>query len=898
MGVKHAKLVIVFITCVGCGCTGATSPDTASEADARAWTDKSVHPAGSDEATQLSHALSAVRIADYAAAEETLVRLSERQSSSAPRARLALAELELMTGRYERASAHAQSHCSIHDPLRDEACSIAADALSRQGNGNAAIALLQPLKEAPQTRRLQLTLADTLAESGRGAEARVLYQQLVADFTAARIADEDAIQLAITGRAAQRMGALADAHQFFNRAERTGVHDLTTLLWRGEFWLDAHDPKRARDLADAALGLAPNHPRALLYQARVLLASMKGAEQIELLVGHALRIDPKNAEGHAILAGLALHDLDFARAQHHLQQGLALSPRNSELHGLRAAACFLIDDTSGYEAAMSDVHRLQLQPAKVYRLTAEYAEKQQRYDSAINLLRRAIALDPEAAQGHAQLGTQLLRSGREAEGRRELKLALERNPFDRRASNSLALFEQELDAHYGTMEHGRFAVRVPNRYRETLRVIVLPWLETARKQFERRWGKLSKPLRVELYVDQESFGVRTSGVPDTSLDGACFGTTIVARLPGDEPTNLGMTLWHEMSHAYHLQLSKQRVPRWFTEGLAQIETSRQRKAWSHEQELTLYRGLREGLLPDVSQLNRAFSRADSAEDLAFAYVASAYLVDYLERSYGFERLRRMLEAWGKSHSTVVVVREVLGIDLRQLDEDYRTALREQLAYLGRQYVPSTKLVSFEHTLSQGSTSAADTLWIASTLELANQRAEAAAAVLTQMIDQGNDGYFVRLQLALVARMRSNLEDEQQQLQRAHDFLPTATEPLFRLAAIANAARNTAAELAAMEKLSVLEESNLQVQLRLVELYLELGRAKSARTAAADLVYVDPLSLDVHRTIARVAQFEHDTAHLVQALRHLRALVPRGTERDQVEDWILRATKGYPIEFPK
>jgi cellulose synthase operon protein C len=619
--------------------------------------------------------------------------------------------------------------------------------------------------------------------------------------------------------------------------------------------------------------------------------------ELQPLQNGRLELTLADEEGYAILARLALQDLDFARAQQHTRRGLAQSPKNEELLELRAAAYLLADDTRGFEAALIDMHWLGLDSAKVYRSIAEYAEKQHRYDLAIHLLRRAVTLDPEAAEGRAQLGIQLLRNGSEAEGRRELRQALERDPFNLRARNTLTLFERELDQHYCTVQHGRFSLRLPNRHRETLHAVVLPWLERAQKRFDARWGRLLQPIRIELYADQESFGVRTSGVPTTLIEGVCFGTTIVARLPNDEPTNLGMTLWHEMSHVYHYQLSKQRVPRWFTEGLAQVETAHERESWSHERELTLYRALREDRLPLVSQLNRAFARAESTNDLALAYVASADLVGYLERSYGFVRLRKMLDAWSRHHSTDAVIRDVLGIEHQRLDADYRRALHERLAYLGRQYIPSTKPESLEQALSKGSPTDVDTLWLGSMIALANQQAETAAALLARMIDQGYDGYFVRLQLALVARFRSNVEDERRQLRKAHAFLPTAAEPLFRLAAIANAARDTTAELEAMEPLARLEEANLLVQLRLVELYLQTGDPKAARSAAVDLIHVDPLSVDVHRSIARVAQIQHDTALLMQALRHLRSLLPKGSEREQVEDWMNQAAAGRRIEFP-
>mgnify|MGYP000630559800 CR=1 FL=1 len=42
-----------------------------------------------------------------------------------------------------------------------------------------------------------------------------------------------------------------------------------------------------------------------------------------------------------------------------------------------------------------------------------------------------------------------------------------------------------------------------------------------------------------------------------------------AREPGT--FNWQATLWHELAHVFTLQASKQRVPRWLTEGLPQVK---------------------------------------------------------------------------------------------------------------------------------------------------------------------------------------------------------------------------------------------------------------------------------------------------------------------------------------
>jgi hypothetical protein len=67
----------------------------------------------------------------------------------------------------------------------------------------------------------------------------------------------------------------------------------------------------------------------------------------------------------------------------------------------------------------------------------------------------------------------------------------------------------------------------------------------------------------------------------------------------EEKFNLGMTLWHELAHVFHIQLSRSRVPRWFTEGLAEYETEHERPEWSREHDPALFAAWRDhrGAMP-------------------------------------------------------------------------------------------------------------------------------------------------------------------------------------------------------------------------------------------------------------------------------------------------------------
>jgi cellulose synthase operon protein C len=933
-----APLLLLVVGCLWLGCTGPTPIETAPVVVRHPKTSTKPRTVSAKPAPQLldlTQALAALSSGRFQVAEGALQRIIEQEPETSLRAQVAFAEIELMTGHGDRALDRCLPHCRGEDPLAVEACAVAAEVLRRRGAVDDAIRLLLPFADAGGSRRIRLALADLLSDRGRVNEARAQYRSLVNDSTEGRHGADDARDQAIAGRAAHRLGAWREANELFNRVELMGLADLPTLIWRGELYLDAHDPDRARASADEALRFAPEHPSVLLLAARVRLSASREGEVAEQYLQRVLAIDPTRGDAFAILGGLALRDLDFERAKLHIDQGLQKEPAHLELLSLRAAAQFLADEQPGFDAAVSAVLRQNPSHARLYRLVAEYAEAEHRYDDTIPLLRRAIELDPEDSIARSQLGIQLLRSGEEAEGRKHLARAFAKDPFDLRVKNTLALYERKVDQEYSTIRHGQFAIRVPNANRDLLEAIVPEWLDRARSDLQKRYGKLTpRTVFVELYADQDSFGVRTSGVPATFLQGTCFGRTIVARLPTDEPTNLGMTLWHELSHVYHLQLSRYRVPRWFTEGLAELETARRRPEWSREYDLAVYEALRKGRLPAVKRMNRAFSRAASLEDLAVAYVASTYLVDYLRHTYGDERLTKMLQAFGQRKSTEAVVSQVLGTDLTQLDAAYREALRQRFAPFATQYFPPdhpssveaaraeliahpedpTARAALAHSeLLRGRLATAqnivdlappnlanhaDLLWVTSMLALAEKNPQSAERALARMTSDGHDGYFIRMQLALVARCFGDVARERSELTRAREYHPTAAEPLFRLAAIARESGDRRGELQAMASLARIEESDVHIHRRVVELYLELGLLDDARIAGEALSYVNLLDAEARRLLARVALANGDRKGALRELGYARHLTAEGSERARIDRIRADVAAGRPMDPSK
>ena len=91
------------------------------------------------------------------------------------------------------------------------------------------------------------------------------------------------------------------------------------------------------------------------------------------------------------------------------------------------------------------------------------------------------------------------------------------------------------------------------------------------------------PVVVEIFPEQKDFAIRTFGLPGgQGFLGVCFGRVITANSPasqGDHPSNWKSVLWHEFCHVVTLEKTKNRMPRWLSEGISVYEERNRDASW-------------------------------------------------------------------------------------------------------------------------------------------------------------------------------------------------------------------------------------------------------------------------------------------------------------------------------
>jgi Flp pilus assembly protein TadD len=798
-------------------------------------------------------------------------------------ARLGLAEVLVTTGR-GAAVPEVLSPLLSEPAWRASAALWSARAQRSLGDVAGAERTLRAVPEAQASYALRLELGNVLLLEGRRADAEPVLMTLVNAYNEDRIKESDGAALALVGRAAQLLRSPRDANDAFDAAERALPGDTQTLLFRADLFLEKYDPGHAEEVLNEVLAKAPAEPEALVRLASVKLAQALDFDEAERLARLALSVNPKLGAAYAILVGISLRDNDLDHAAAFLSEGLAAEPGNLELLSLRVAERFLADDRPGTDAAKKAVFALNPQFSRLYSIVSEFADWEHRYDEIVRMMREAVALDSEDGVAYGELGLNLIRAGDDAGGVSALRRAFALDPYNVRVFNTLNLYEKVIAKEYVTVDHPPFRIRYRKDERAILDRYVPPLLDEAWQRLIKEYGFTPEtPIGVELYAERQNFGIRTGGLPETAIQGVCFGRTLAAMSPKNESFNLGMTLWHELSHVFHIQLSKSHVPRWFTEGLAEYETIIRRPEWAREQDPDLYQALRSNRLPAVANMTRAFTRAEELNDVATAYYASSQIMSLWATQYGMPKLSEMLRQWGAGKRTPAVLRDVLGKAPEELDREFRAFAERRLARYETQFVPITRGGSIplaEAAVERSPDSAATHTTLALAL-LRRGRGDRAKGELTRalaldskfadarfldaqltahedpphavielqkLIADGKDGYAVEMLLAQT--LSSNDEaGAERALETAAKLDPTQAAPQYALADLAEKHGDLPMELQALRVLAALEQHEPKVYQRLLRRLNESGAFEEAAQVGEAALYADVSGLTTHLLFA-------------------------------------------------
>ncbi len=745
-------------------------------------------------------------------------------------------------GRASEAEALARAQ-PADDP---DAVAVLAHLAIQKGKNDEALAMLEPAVARAPLGDAALELGLLLQRLGRSQAAATHLTRLFRQATAGA---GDLEALIRGGRAAHALGRVHDANALFRSAAASRTHPALETAY-GELFLDVFQHGDAGKAFQQALKLDPRWAPALAGLARTLAEQDPPAAAATAM--KALEIDPNLASAHLLLAQLELDNTREDAARERIGKVLAENAVHLDAHAMLAAMAYANDDRAGFDAGVKKVLSINPAYSEVYRMASDLTARRYRFTEAVALAREAVKLDPANHRAHASLGMHLSRTGDEADARQALSRAHDAFPHDQVTLNLLNLLDS-IDK-FEEVKDGDLVVKLHPEEAPVLREYALPLAKEALATLSKRYEFTpTGPILIEVFPIHDQFAVRTLGLPGMiGALGACFGRVVTLDSPKARPPgsfSWQATLWHELAHVITLQMSKQRVPRWLTEGISVYEETLARPEWGRDMEVPFAVALERGEALKLRDLNAGFT---SPETIALAYYEAALLVEHIIKTRGEPALRALVRSYGDGLAPEAALSKSLGVTIDQLqatfdkalDERFgsvRTALRDSVRPRGRGQAVVAAIPRRESSIDElraaaaaqpGSYSAQ--LALGQALAAASDRAafdplEKAAALVPMAT--GDDSPH-----AIMARLAEQLGDEARATKEylallAHDH--TALEPARRLATLATKLKDDAAALKAYDRVVELDPFDAQAHTGYGRLLLKREEAAKADLAKAE-----------------------------------------------------------------
>lgn len=455
-----------------------------------------------------------------------------------------------------------------------------------------------------------------------------------------------------------------------------GSKPIERVRW-GLLLHERFNNSEAVDLFQEALKQDPTNAQAYLGLA---LVSAQGFDsRAEEYAQRALALDPKLVEVHELLANLALENARPEDAVVEADKALALSNDATNAMAVRAGVDVLADRTSSAEQWFQRIRAVNPHDGQGYALVASYLVLNRRYEEGVAYYRKAIEADGQLSAARSQLGINLMRLGQEEEPLRLLEESYNNGQRDPATVNSLRLLDSYKN--FVTYRDTTTVLRLRKNEADLLRPYFDAELHKAMAAYEKKYQMhLADPVQLEVYPDHEDFAVRTMGMPGLGALGVTFNNVVAmdspsGRKPGD--FNWGSTLWHELSHVYILAATHDRVPRWFTEGLAVHEEGQVTSEWGDRLTPEILIAIRDKKLLPVAKMDQGFIFPEYPSQVIVSYFEAGSICDFIQQRWGGDKLLDMVHSFASLKTTPQVIQADLRMSPPEFDKIYGAWLEQR-----------------------------------------------------------------------------------------------------------------------------------------------------------------------------------------------------------------------------
>ncbi len=758
----------------------------------------------------------------------------------APATPFEAARRAFIEGRYDDVDAQT-SRLDARDP---NVIALKARADVERGRYADAEALLQPVALRAQTSEAALQLGLLQKMLGRPAAGQTLE-----NVAALASSTRNAVEMARAARALQALDRFKEANEAFRVAASAAPSNADIQTGWGDLFLEKYNNAEAIKSYQAAFAADPRWAPALLGGARAL--ENDNPPQAAAMIKRVQEINASSVDAQIFLAGQAADVDHHKESRELLAKALAVNPSSIDAHTALAALAFVDDNNSEFDAEVAKVHAVAPNNAAVYRTTGELLARNYRFDEAVAMTRRALALAPADPQSLSDLGAQLMRTGDETAARISLEASFKIDPYNVVTFNLLNLLDT-LDK-FETVRDGDLIVRMQKDDAPVLKEYVIPLAHKALQTMAARYEFAPKgPILIELFPKHDDFAVRTLGLPGMiGALGACFGRVVTLdsprarEMPGDFLWEA--TLWHELGHVITLQMSNQRVPRWLTEGISEWEETQARKDWTRPGDAMFATVLNHGGSIKLKDLNEAFQ---DPKRISMAYYQGRFVVDYMVTTFGQASMNRLLRAYGQGLDTDMALKQVLNTDLAKMQTGFDQYIDREFGDLKRALV-----------IPEG--------------------AELSKMPVDELEKLGRDNpksYPIQQVLGMMLRKAGRIDDAAKAFERAAVLSPTAIgddSPHAQLAEIALEKKDRALAIRELTTLMNVDFENLPAALHLAALLREAAVTDPARLMPVyeRIVALDPYDGEARGYLGRVMLQRNEPELASREFRTVIALKP-------------------------
>ncbi|TWU10145.1 tetratricopeptide repeat protein [Allorhodopirellula heiligendammensis] len=699
----------------------------------------------------------------------------------------------------------------------------------------------------------------------------------------ARFASRD--NLVAAGRYFSERGE--DARQilklFYDRARDSDPTFVEAYIATAELALQKGDFKVAAETLQQAQRIETTDPRVHYLLARAWESS--DAEKAAKAISQALTLNPRHVPSLLFVADRSIDREQYHAAESTLQEILAINPHEQQAWALRAVLAHLAGNED-IEALMraSALSTWAANPQVDHLIGLKLSQKY-RFKEGSEYQRAALELDPNYTTASFQLAQDLLRLGYDDVGWELAHEVAADDEYNVIAHNLITLHDRLQK--FSVLEMGDIHVRMDRQEAEIYGDAVLELLTEAESVLCTKYDvEPTAPIVVEIFPEQKDFAIRTFGLPGgAGFLGVCFGRVITANSPasqGPRPSNWRSVLWHEFCHVVTLEKTKNRMPRWLSEGISVYEERQRDPSWGESMTPQYRAMLLDEKLTRVSNLSAAFLSPPSPTHLQFAYFESSLVVEFLIERHGMDALKQILGDLGDGLPINDALVRSAG-SLGKLDSEFADFARQR----AEAFAP-------EVDWSKG--------------DLPEQ---ASLDQLQAWSEQHPDNYWALRGLAEAYFAAKQWEEAQAPLERLRELDAVTAErggPLEMLADVYHATNQPQQERETLEIIVSLSSDALPALRRLMEMAVENQEWDQLSNYAGDVLSINPLLPTGHEQLARAADEldrPKDTVRSLRALANMDPVDPAALDfrlaqalatmgsTDQARQHVLRALEEAP-----